>query len=683
MVKRKTKAALISSVLSLFLCFTMLLGTTFAWFTDSATSAGNKIVSGSLTLDLELLDKDGGWNSIKENNAPIFNYEYWEPGYTDVKILKIENEGNLALKWRAKIVSQNELSALADVIDVYVCSSTDELAYPVDNSLDGYDRVGTLGDFVQSLEQAADGNLEAGKSSYIGIALRMQDNVGNEYQGLTLGGTFDIMIFATQLNGESDSFGSDYDKDALYSDQIGTSNSLYASTLGSGSFALFADINTSDADYHYSRNREYAIISGRDYTLDLNGHVINHDGTYQDGNNTGYTYLYTTAYNGKLTINGDGVINSANSEGYAVIAYAQGPSEIVINSGEFNVDKGIAVWAGKNATVTINGGSFISTGSNSEELIYSSGGIININGGFFHNTLQENRPVNVADANRSTGYIYISGGTFVNFDPSTGGNDPDNIKIVDGYIVVSELQDNGDVWYTVKPVPEGYTAASTATEVSEALAAGEKVVLTENVELTEAITVAEDAVIDLNGKTLTSAGITFSGDVTIENGTITSAGATNLVPHLSVNGGNLTMKNVTVNVEHTLNANVYWTEAIAVDLQNATATLNNCNIKVENPTSSQWVYSYGIGLNNADLTLNGGSITALCVDGTSSSGPTNPHAISSIGQSSITLNDVEVTATYYATTVDGHLTINTTDRGVTSADIVDNRGGSHTLNYID
>ncbi len=221
----------------------------------------------------------------------------------------------------------------------------------------------------------------------------------------------------------------------------------------SGTIVLNGDYNTSDAEKHWSSNREYALrAAGTDVTVDLNGYTINHDTEYQDGKSTGYTYLFTTAYNGKLTINGEGTINSHNKEGCCNIVYAQGPSEVVINGGDFRTNKGVAVWAGNGAKVTINGGSFISSNSASdEELIYSSGGIIDIFGGFFHNEEWENRPVNVADANRGTGFINIYGGTFVNFDPSTGGNDPDNIKVMDGYKVVSETQANGDVWYTVVP----------------------------------------------------------------------------------------------------------------------------------------------------------------------------------------------------------------------------------------
>ena len=98
-----SKKSLLMSSISLLLCISMFIGSTFAWFTDSASSAGNKIQSGILKLDVELLDKETQeWHSIKDTQEPLFNYDKWEPGYTVENILKIENEGNLALKWVAK-----------------------------------------------------------------------------------------------------------------------------------------------------------------------------------------------------------------------------------------------------------------------------------------------------------------------------------------------------------------------------------------------------------------------------------------------------------------------------------------------------------------------------------------------------------------------------------------------------
>ena len=95
----KTKKSLLTSIVALLLCFTMLLGTTLAWFTDEVTSTGNKIQAGTLELDLLLLDKESGeWNSLKKDKNPIFNYDRWEPGYVDVKVLQVKNLGDRLAK---------------------------------------------------------------------------------------------------------------------------------------------------------------------------------------------------------------------------------------------------------------------------------------------------------------------------------------------------------------------------------------------------------------------------------------------------------------------------------------------------------------------------------------------------------------------------------------------------------
>lgn len=219
-------------------------------------------------------------------------------------------------------------------------------------------------------------------------------------------------------------------------------------------------------------------------------------------------------------------------------------------------------------------------------------------------------------------------------------------------------------------------------ELNDALASGKKVLLGNDVELESAVTVNDYANIDLNGHTLTTVGLNLKNGGALSNGTVTSAANTNMVPHLQISGGNVEMTDVTVEVNHHLNANTNWSEATGIDITNATAVLNNCNVTINNVTNARWTFSYGIGLVNSTLTMNGGSITATCVAGTAANGPTNPYAVSSIGDCTATLNNVTVNATYYATTVNGHLTLNTTDSTVTSANIVDNAGGSHIINLI-
>ena len=53
MSSKNTKRALVSSALAMLVCVALLIGTTFAWFTDTASTGVNKIQSGSLDVELE------------------------------------------------------------------------------------------------------------------------------------------------------------------------------------------------------------------------------------------------------------------------------------------------------------------------------------------------------------------------------------------------------------------------------------------------------------------------------------------------------------------------------------------------------------------------------------------------------------------------------------------------------
>ena len=297
MSKKSTKKALWLSALAMFACVAMLIGSTFAWFTDSVTSAGNKIQAGTLQIDLELLEGNT-WVSIKDNPKPIFNYENWEPGYTDVKVLKLENEGSLALKWVAKFVSDYELTDLANVIDVYVLKSTTEIGYPTDRNLAGYTKVGTVAEFVNTIETTTNGVLLAEESAYLAIALKMQESAGNEYQGLALG-AFDIRIFATQYTYEKDSF------DEMYDDLAVVSNAadLQAAIAAGKNVILNGDVVAT---------APIAVAKGVEASIDLNGYSIsridadadkNDDGKFTSADNT-----YIFKVNGALSVQGEGSI---------------------------------------------------------------------------------------------------------------------------------------------------------------------------------------------------------------------------------------------------------------------------------------------------------------------------------------------------------------------------------------
>ena len=223
---KKTKLALFHSLIALLLCVSMFVGTTFAWFTDEVTSTNNIIQSGTLDVKLEWKDKTADdWREVTDSKEPIFNYTLWEPGYTQVKYVKITNAGNLAFKFRLNIVPNADFSKndanLADVIDVYMLPADVE---PTRENIAGY-RVGTLTELMTNSTGAANGvMLPAGSNQTIAgaltgeatycIVLKMQETAGNEYQDKSVGNGFSLQLLATQYTYEQDSFDGSYDENA-------------------------------------------------------------------------------------------------------------------------------------------------------------------------------------------------------------------------------------------------------------------------------------------------------------------------------------------------------------------------------------------------------------------------------------------------------------------------------------
>ncbi|MBR2047594.1 MAG: SipW-dependent-type signal peptide-containing protein [Oscillospiraceae bacterium] len=229
--KKSARQAFVMSLVSLLLCCSMLMGTTFAWFTDTVTSTGNIIQSGTLDAELYYGDTADAINNDASEGA-IFDYELWEPGYTQVKYVKIVNKGNLSFKYQLNVipsmaVKEGEVN-LAEVIDVYLFDAT----ATVDRAaVAAATPVGTLADLMADADGAAYGYLlpaaEVATDDYTGedpatgevsycIVLKMQEEAGNEYQNLSVGGGFAVQLLATQYTWENDSFDHTYDKDAEY-----------------------------------------------------------------------------------------------------------------------------------------------------------------------------------------------------------------------------------------------------------------------------------------------------------------------------------------------------------------------------------------------------------------------------------------------------------------------------------
>ena len=96
---KTTKRALLLSVLSMVLCVSMLVGSTFAWFTDTASTAVNKIQAGNLDVELEYSKDFSEWKKVDNTTKLFEESKSWEPGRTEVVYLRVKNAGTLALKY--------------------------------------------------------------------------------------------------------------------------------------------------------------------------------------------------------------------------------------------------------------------------------------------------------------------------------------------------------------------------------------------------------------------------------------------------------------------------------------------------------------------------------------------------------------------------------------------------------
>jgi len=222
--KSATKRALLSSAVSLVLCFTMLLGTTFAWFTDSASTAVNTIQSGTLDVVLEYATEyDSAGNPIawadangqtlsfkKAANAPDDEKILWEPGCRyELPAIRVGNAGNLHLKYEIAITGIDGSAKLNEAID-WTYNNKPASAFS------GFE--GTLAPKTAS-------GITYGEE--IVIMGEMKKEAGNEYQGLTIDG-ISITVFATQKDAEFDSFDNKYDENAEIGTLVTTNDELLA-----------------------------------------------------------------------------------------------------------------------------------------------------------------------------------------------------------------------------------------------------------------------------------------------------------------------------------------------------------------------------------------------------------------------------------------------------------------------
>ena len=392
MNSKNTKKALLTSVLAMVVCLAMLVGSTFAWFTDTATTGINKIQSGNLDVELEYSKDFAEWKKVDNTTKVFEDSTEWEPGRTEIVYLRVKNAGNLALKYTLGLGNIYESKGKNVAGNFYFLSNfvkmgAVEATAAFENRAAAIGAVEPVADTFKALGEkgVVGATLNSGAAKTYAMVVYMPTEVGNEanpknkdpYWAAKL--SFGVSVNASQATVENDSFDNMYDAKAP---------------------TVFAKFSTQAGAHEITENMQ---ANGR----------------------TGAVEALKDA---QVTINADV---------YAV--YAKD------NDG---VGAAIAVWADADSKVVINGGDFRQVGAPADDncdLIYASKNAqIEINGGTFK-AAQPNRTLNCDDTTPNA-RITVKGGSFYKYDPSKPTLGDTEVVVADGFKVVQ----NGD-WYDVVP----------------------------------------------------------------------------------------------------------------------------------------------------------------------------------------------------------------------------------------
>ncbi len=249
MKKRSSRRSLVMSAIAFVLCATMLLGTTFAWFSDSVTSANNVIQAGNLDVTLSYKnDETSDWTEVNTGTNIFKANTLWEPGHAEVVKLKVSNTGKLAFKYQLGVNVVSEVGSVnkdgADfVLSDYIYYGVQEGEKTYSDSVAAIAAVENGAKKISVDYDKADFILADGADQIVTLVVYMPTTVGNEANygagktqpSINLG----IELVATQKDSEQDSFGSDYDKGATYP-------TLGTTTIPSGGATTSTPIESGD-----------------------------------------------------------------------------------------------------------------------------------------------------------------------------------------------------------------------------------------------------------------------------------------------------------------------------------------------------------------------------------------------------------------------------------------------------
>ena len=421
---KSKKSALLLSFTSLLLCFAMLAGSTFAWFTDTATTGVNKIQAGNLDIELAYKNSTTG-GKFKEANkeTPVFdNNAQWEPGHVEYVVLKVSNEGNLALKYKLGINIANEVGSIN--VDNNDFKLSDHINFAVidgDQSTLGRDdlvaaatdskpiKAGYTGAETSLYPEVTPAVANQPSEKIVTLVVWMPKTVGNEANhkadvtapSVELG----INVVATQLNHENDSFGPDYDKDAPSVTANVADAAEISAAIQQGETAGVpvkitltgdvsgADLNGGDVTVNVA-DKKLTLLYGTSISRGQVTIIGNEE------NKLGNAKV-TVEGAGKLTM-GIGLAGTTSYQWESFIVKDGGTLNITGGTNEHSGSEGKLIMAtGEGSTVNISGGNFTSSGKSFKLVEAQTGAVVNVTGGTFSSSGAESV------------VFYANGGTIV------------------------------------------------------------------------------------------------------------------------------------------------------------------------------------------------------------------------------------------------------------------------------
>lgn len=351
--KQTTKHALWASVTAIALCMVMLVGTTFAWFTDTASTGVNKIQAG--TLDVKLMysnDNMATWKEATTETKLFDDNALWEPGYTQVAYLKVVNAGNLALKYEVGFSKNYTSNRGKNVngewyrVDNYLKVGTVQTDAAFDSREAVWAAIATsektLAKDVMFTNDWVTLNPKE-ESKPFAVAIYMPTSVGNEANAsknrpATVTG-LGVEVRATQATVESDSFGITYDENAA---------------------TVLKRVEYTDGEHVVTGNIQAMGEAGAIHATDTAKITVDATTVYAS-KGAKYAMAVCASQNSKITIKGGDFANQASGDTALALIYAEDNAKIVIEGGTFKCVT--PEWTlncndSDAATITVKGGSF-------------------------------------------------------------------------------------------------------------------------------------------------------------------------------------------------------------------------------------------------------------------------------------------------------------------------------------